>query len=128
MESSWKQGRRAGVAGLVLAALACAPTSSTKAEAGEAAVRRFFTALPSSDCAVLGPMLATGGSARPCEETVKELREHGFALVDIVDSKVDGRDPEAVMVRARVSRNGEVRQEPYLLRVERQGGVWRLRL
>ncbi|MFP2912548.1 hypothetical protein ACLESD_47555 [Pyxidicoccus sp. 3LFB2] len=115
-----------GVCWLMLAALACTSASS-KTEAAEETVRRFFAALPSEDCAVLAPLLATGGSARPCEETVRELREHGFSLRSIVGSTVDGRDPEAVIVRARVARDGEERKEPWLLRVERQAGTWRVR-
>ena len=111
---------------LLLAALACTSASS-KTRAAEESVRRFFEALPSEDCAVLEPLLATGGSARSCEETVRELREHGFSLVGILGSTVDGRDPEAVIVRARVARDGQERKEPWLLRVERQAGAWRVR-
>ena len=128
MASGYGKGRRAGTwAGwLLLASLACT-SSASKARAAEETVQRFFAALPSEDCAVLAPMLATGGSARSCEETVRDLREHGFALLGIVESRVDGRDEEAVIVRARVARDGEERQEPWLLRVERQAGVWRMR-
>ncbi|RKG61552.1 hypothetical protein D7V80_34090 [Corallococcus sp. CA054B] len=126
-------GRRAvrhavGAAGLWLAALGCTSTVSSKTEAGEAAVRRFFQALPSGDCAVLGPMLVTGQGVPSCEETVKDLHEHGMGLVDVLDAKVDGRDPNAVVVRARVSQGGAERSEPFLFRVERQGDGWRLRL
>ncbi|RKH55530.1 hypothetical protein D7W81_36025 [Corallococcus aberystwythensis] len=120
-----------GAAGLWLAALAalgCPSTVSSKAEAGEAVVRRFFQALPAGDCAVLGPMLVTGQGLPSCEETVKDLREHGMGLVDVLDAKVDGRDPDAVVVRARVSQGGTERPEPFLFRVERQGDGWRLRL
>ncbi|MBZ4330992.1 hypothetical protein NR800_29515 [Corallococcus interemptor] len=126
-------GRRAvrhavGAAGLWLAAVGCTSTTSSKAEAGEAAVRRFFQALPSGDCAVLGPLLVTGQGMPSCEETVKDLHEHGMGLVDVLDAKVDGRDPDAVVVRARVSQGGRERAEPFLFRVERQGDGWRLRL
>ena len=114
------------MAGWALALLACTSASS-KTEAAEETVRRFFAALPSEDCAVLGPLLATGGSARPCVETVRELREHGFSLVGIAGSSVDGRDAEAVIVRARVASGGVERKEPWLLRVERQAGAWRVR-
>ncbi|RKG96868.1 hypothetical protein D7X32_34540 [Corallococcus carmarthensis] len=117
-----------GAAGLWLAALGCTSTTSSKAEAGEAVVRRFFQALPSGDCAVLGPLLVTGQGVPSCEETVKDLREHGMGLVDVLDAKVDGRDPDAVLVRARVSQGGTERSEPFLFRVERQGDGWRLRL
>ncbi|WP_368671597.1 hypothetical protein [Corallococcus carmarthensis] len=117
-----------GAAGLWLAALGCTSTTSSKAEAGEAVVRRFFQALPSGDCAVLGPLLVTGQGVPSCEETVKDLREHGMGLVDVLEAKVDGRDPDAVLVRARVSQGGTERSEPFLFRVERQGDGWRLRL
>lgn len=113
---------------LALAMLACAPSEARKKEAAQASVRAFFAALPAMDCAVLGPLLATGGSARPCEDTVRELHEHGMQLVDIVDAAVDGRDPNAVLVRARLARDGAVREEPYVLRVEQQDGGWKLRL
>jgi hypothetical protein len=112
--------------GWVLVALACTSASS-RTKAAEETVLRFFAALPSEDCAVLEPLLATGGRARPCEQTVRELREHGVSLVGILGSAVDGRDSEAVIVRARVARDGEVRKEPWLLRVEWQAGKWRVR-
>ncbi|NTX02541.1 hypothetical protein HUA74_06165 [Myxococcus sp. CA051A] len=114
------------VSGAVWALLACSSTAS-KTEAAEETVRRFFEALPSEDCAVLGPLLATGGSMRPCEEAVREMHEHGLSLVGIVESKLDGRDSDAVLVRARIARDGEVGKEPWLLRVERQAGGWRVR-
>jgi hypothetical protein len=113
---------------LALALLACASSEERKKEAAQATVRSFFAALPASDCAVLGPLLATGGSARPCADTVRELHEHGMQLVDIVDATVDGRNPNAVLVRAKLARDGTVRDEPYVLRVEHQDGGWKLRL
>ncbi|WP_338873363.1 hypothetical protein [Myxococcus stipitatus] len=118
--------RSVGVGGVLWALLACTSAAS-KTEAAEATVRRFFEALPSEDCEVLGPLLATGGGMRPCEEAVREMREHGLTLVGIVESKLDGRDSDAVLVRARIARDGEVGKEPWLLRVERQAGGWRVR-
>lgn len=113
---------------LALAALACSSLETRKKEEAQATVRAFFTALPTGDCKVLGPMLATGGSARPCEDTVRELHEHGMELVEVLDAVVDGRDPNAVLVRAKLARDGAVRAEPFVLRVERQDGEWKLRL
>jgi hypothetical protein len=126
MRPGGSKGRRAGVGWVLLAALACSPASS-KTRAAEESVRRFFAALPSEDCAVLEPLLATGGRARSCPETVRELRGHDISLVGILGSTVDGRDPEAVLVRARVASGGQEHREPWLLRVERQAGAWRLR-
>jgi orotate phosphoribosyltransferase-like protein len=113
---------------MALATLACASPAEKKTEAAQAAVRRFFAELPGKDCAVLGPLLATGGSARPCAQTVEELHSHGFELVTLVDAAVDGRDASAVLVRAKVARDGAVREEPVILRVELHDGVWKLRL
>jgi len=121
---------RVSVGGLLLALalLACTPPETRKKEAAQATVRAFFTALPAGDCQVLGPLLATGGSAKPCEDTVRELREHGLELMEVLDSVVDGRDPNAVLVRTKLARDGTVRAEPFILRVERQDGEWKLRL
>lgn len=119
---------RAGSLLLALATLACSSSEARKTEDARAAVRTFFSGLPSGDCAKLGPLLVTGGSARPCEDTVREMIEHQLQLVDIVGAKVDGRNPEAVLVEARVARDGAVREEPFILRVEHQDGGWKLRL
>ena len=122
--------RRTSARGLLLAlvTLACSSPEARKTEAARTAVRAFVSELPSGDCATLGPLLATGGSARPCQDTVRELIEHKMQLVEVVGAKVDGRNPDAVLVEARMARDGEVRQEPYVLRVEHQDGGWKLRL
>lgn len=122
--------RWAGTCGLllVLASLACTPSEARKKEDARNTVSAFFTALPEGNCQVLGPLLATGGSAKPCEDTVRELREHKMELVEVLDAVVDGRDSNAVLVRAKLARDGTVRPEPFILRVERQDGGWKLRL
>jgi len=111
----------------LLAALACRPSETRKTEAARATVQRFFEALPAGDCAVLGPLLV-GQESDTCRATVDELNEHGVSLVEVLDATVDGRDPGAVMVRARVARNGRVREQPMLLRVEEHPDGWKLRL
>lgn len=110
----------------LLAALAC-NSESRKTEAARSTVQRFFEALPERDCAVLGPLLV-GKAAEACQKTVDDLIEHGFSLVEVLDAKVDGRDPNAVMVRARIARDGQVREQPLLLRVEQHPDGWKLRL
>jgi hypothetical protein len=120
--------RQALLAGVVLATLACKPSES-KEEAARATVVRFFEALPTGDCAVLGPLLAQGGDdAEVCAKTVRELNSHGYALVEVLDARVDGRDPEAVVVRTRIAQDGQVREQPFLVRVERHPKGWKLRL
>jgi hypothetical protein len=110
----------------LLAALAC-NSESRKTEAARSTVQRFFEALPARDCAVLGPLLI-GKAADTCQATVDDLSAHGFSLVEVLDAKVDGRDPNAVVVRARVARDGQVREQPLLLRVEQHPDGWKLRL
>jgi hypothetical protein len=125
----WLTGRtvsRAAVGLGLVAALACRPEAK-KTEAARATVQRFFEALPSGDCAVLGSLL-TGKAADTCRATVDEMNEHGFSLVEVLDAKVDGRDPDAVVVRVRVARDGQVREQPLLLRVEQHPEGWKLRL
>lgn len=117
--------RRLAWVGL-LAVLGCGSPEARKAEAARDAVERFFEALPSADCARLGASLA--GPAEACPAKVEDLRAHGVALLEVLDAKVDGRDPEVVLVRARVTQEGRVREQPMLLRVERHPEGWKLRL
>ena len=111
----------------VLALLACTPSEARKTEAARDTVRRFFAALPSRDCAVLAPTLV-GPAAADCPKMLKDLNAHGLTLVEVVDATVDGRDPDAVLVRVRVARDGRGGEQTLLLRVERHPAGWKLRL
>jgi hypothetical protein len=111
----------------LVAALGCKSSETRKTEAARATVQRFFEALPTGDCAELGPLLI-GQAADSCRETVDELNQHGVSLVEVLEARVDGRDPNAVVVRTRVARNGKVREEPMLVRVEQHPDGWKLRL
>ncbi len=125
----WVNGRAVPRAVLwlgLVAALAC-NTESRKTEAARATVQRFFEALPTGDCAVLGPLL-TGKGGEDCRATVEEMNEHSLSLVEVLEARVDGRDPNAVVVRARVARDGQVREQAMLLRVEQHPEGWKLRL
>ncbi len=112
----------AAAAGLWLSA--CSSTAQP-GEAAESVVRRFFTQLPAGDCAQLEALLVTSAK-RPCADTVRELNEHAVRLQEVVSTQVDGRSPDAVLVRARLAYGSSVKAQ--LLRVERHGDVWRLRL
>jgi len=103
------------------------PEAERRAQA-EDAVRRFFTALPSGDCAVLGAMLAPGPKGQGCQEQVEELNSHRVRLLSVLGSTVDGRAPDAVIVRTQMEQQGQPRAQPTLVRVERQGKGWRIRL
>ena len=107
-------------AGLLLPA--CSGTSGS-GDAAETVVRRFFAALPSGDCAQLAPLLV---KASACAEDVRELNEHAVRLQEVLSSQVDGRTPDAVLVRARLQYGEHVKAQ--VLRVERHAGSWKLRL
>lgn len=133
---NWRPGSRTastwrtwtlGLAALLLMVAGCRPTEMRTEEATEV-VRRFFAALPDGDCAVLGPLLETGSAARPCAEVVEELNRHGVRLREVLSAQQDGRTPDAVLVRTHLERDGTPGAQPSLLRVERRGGTWRLRL
>ena len=119
--------RRLPVAVLLAAAglLLPACTSSTPGEAAESVVRRFFEQLPEGNCAQLAELLVSR-SPQACADTVRELNEHTVRLQEVLSTQADGRSPEAVMVRARLSYGTYVKSQ--LLRVERHEGTWRLRL
>ena len=112
---------------LAAAGLLLSACGSTRApgEAAESVVRRFFSELPSGDCSRLQGLLVTR-DARPCADTVRELNEHAVRLQEVLSSQVDGRTPDAVLVRARLAYGSSVKAQ--VLRVERQGDTWRLRL
>ena len=119
--------RRLPVAALLAAVglLLPACTSHTPGEAAESVVRRFFAQLPAGDCAKLGALLVARGP-EACADTVRELNEHTVRLQEVLSTQVDGRSPDAVMVKARLSYGTLVKSQ--VLRVERHAGIWRLRL
>lgn len=106
----------------------CGKRSSPEAEKlaqAQEAVSRFFAALPSADCAELDKLLVRqkGGD---CRKVVEDLRRHGFRLVEVLGAKVDGRNPDGVIVRVRIQEDGKQREAPLL--VERHPDGWKLRL
>ena len=119
--------RRAGVVAALLLAWAssCSRRASPVEEAQET-VRRFFTALPGKDCDVLRTMMVIEPSGDDCASKVDALQQHGLRLVEVLGAEVDGRDPEAVMVRVRLERDGQRRE--LSLRVVHQPAGWKLKL
>lgn len=116
---------RAAVLATSLLAFAC--TRAAETDAARAAVQRFFEAVSAGDCASLGRMMDAQDAAR-CPEILAELQEHDVQLVDVIDAQVDGRDRRAVIVKARLSKDGSVREEPALVRAVRGDGGWRIKL
>jgi len=90
-------------------------------------VRRFFAALPEGDCARLAPMLALDRAGAPCAEVVAEYNDHQVRLIEVESAVKDGRDPRAILVRARLSQGGEPQKQVAILRVVNDRGVWRLK-
>jgi len=119
----------AAIAALLVAGGGCgkrlSPEDEKRAQARET-VKRFFDALPGKDCNVLGPMLVQTQEEADCQSVVRSLDRHGYRLVEVLGAEVDGRDPEAVIVRVRIEESGRQREAP--LRVERHRKGWKLRL
>lgn len=105
------------IALLLLLAVACSPDPRS----AEVVVRQFFGGLPEPDCALM-----VEEHPGDCERAVRDLNEHSVRLQEVISSQVDGRTPDAVMVRARLTYGTEGRSR--VLRVERHGLSWRLRL
>jgi hypothetical protein len=101
------------------------PEEEKRAQAQEA-VKRFFAALPGKDCDVLRAMLVLGPGDDDCAAMVDDIQRHGLRLVEVLGAEVDGRDPEAVMVRVRLERDGQQREAS--LRVVRRPEGWKLKL
>lgn len=99
---------------------------SKKLSQAQEAVKQFFAALPGGDCAVLGPLLVQPQAGADCPSVVGQLHRHGFGLVEVLEAKVDGRNPDAVIVRVRLQEKGRQREAPLL--VERHPDGWKLRL
>ncbi len=57
---------------------------------------------------------------------VEELGHREVELVDIAEAYVDGRDPDAVVVRVQIEDRGEVNE--MLMRVIREDGDWKLKM
>jgi len=105
---------------------ACRSTA-TDADAAVGVVQRFFAALPAADCGALGPLLAPDTQGRPCDEVVAEMNAHELRLLEIASAVPDGRDRDAILVRAQLSQDGKPLKQPAVLRVVRHDGAWRLR-
>ena len=94
-------------------------------EGARTEVRRFFEAVEKSDCATLGALLPAAKEQAGCEKVLHEWREDlKITLVDLPDVRRDGRDKQAIIVRATVMRRGE--QKTMLFRVTHEQGVWQL--
>lgn len=88
----------------------------------EKAVRDLFAAAEAGDCARIRPLLPKLATEEACQEFLGDVREHQLRLVDVNRVVVDGRDPDAYIVRTQVSRSGT--EKEMLVRAERTDGGW----
>jgi hypothetical protein len=96
-----------------------------------ATVSRFFAAVERHDCEAARKLVAgaLGRSlARPegCQTFLDEYASHRMKFGGALEARADGRDPDARLVRARLSL--DARERTHVLRVERarDAGGWRL--
>jgi hypothetical protein len=131
---------------VVLVLAACSKTSSESSAAAEAGpdpshgfaapegvVKAFFVAAEAADCAALGKILILPDAgvldAERCEAITHELTESKAHLVRIVETKVDGRDKNAVLVTTEVedTKNKSGNLHPWVIRAEWHDGSWKVR-
>ena len=113
----------AGLCTGLLLGTACRPARPPGQPAD--AVQRFYAAAVRSDCA--GALQALGGTLRGkvantgrCEELFEQTLEH--PLEHVLGTQVDGRDPAAHLVRARL--RGRVTD--VIIRVQAEDGQWKI--
>lgn len=92
------------------------------------AVTQLYAAIASGDCARItaltgGDLAARIGGAR-CDAALEDFRHHQVALRRLRETVVDGRDPNAHLVRVVVSFDG--RDHEVQLRVVAQAGAWQV--
>lgn len=108
---------------LALTVGACRP--APPAAPPEQAVQRFFAAVTADDCPTALSQLASGMRARVapdgrCEELFGGVRR--YPLERVVETKVDGRNSDAQLVRARL----RGRTTDAIIRVQAEGRSWKI--
>jgi len=90
------------------------------------ALRGYFAAIDARACDRLAAVSAKDTTPEACAATLGEFAQHGTRLVDVTRWARDGRDPSAMLASTRVTMDG--RERLLVLRVERAGATWRVRL
>jgi hypothetical protein len=103
------------------------PAASAKASV---AVRSFFDAAQSNDCAGLQKVLVPAGKAaavdqKQCDAIFADFQDRRVRLVSLGQPKQDGRVKTAWMIMADVEFNGVAHQ--WLMRAELHDGIWKVR-
>lgn len=107
------------------AAVSSGPEDSIERDlaAARASVTSFFEAVERADCETMRALLAESPPSERCRELLDSWR--GRKIDRILETKVDGRDPDAVIVRTRLTDRGHPRE--ILIRAERSDARWRVR-
>jgi len=101
-------------------------SAEEKTQHAEQAVRAFYEGLEQESCDIISPLLVQDHTEADCQELVEELGHRDVELVEIVSAKVDGRDPNAVIIKVRIRDRGDVNE--MLMRAEREDDDWKLRM
>lgn len=107
-----------------LLVLACRGTPAVPPGAPDGTVARLYAAVDAGDCqkavAELSASYRDHVESAGCDEFIEKLRE--FPLERVIETKTDGRDSGARLVRIRV----ENRKTDVIIRVEAENGQWKI--
>ena len=98
------------------------PAAPIDPAVASAQVRSFFAAVEGRDCDAIVGRLPGVQDAAECADFLEDAEHHGLRLIDIVDSRVDGRDPRSAVVRVGVQKGGRPRQ--IMVRATLREGRW----
>jgi hypothetical protein len=116
--------------GFACAFAACADSQPADSAKAVVAVRSFFEAAQSDDCARLQKVMVPGGKAtavdqKQCDAIFSDFHDRQVRLVSLGQPKQDGRVKTAWMIMADVEFNGGPHQ--WLMRAELHDGNWKVR-
>jgi hypothetical protein len=109
---------------MALCGLACGSASPPGTPADT--VTRFFAAVEAGDCTRIWAELGQSYRARleqegaGCDVLVEQIRT--YPLETVLDTRVDGRNPEAQLVRTRL----RGRENDVIIRVQAEDGQWKI--
>ncbi len=100
------------------------PDDTVRAHQAQARVAELFAATASGDCGPIIPLMDTIKNEADCAEWIHGTQEQGLQLLEVVGAKVDGRDPDAFIVRTNIERKGKPSE--LLVRAEWRPSGWNL--
>jgi hypothetical protein len=103
----------------------CHHQASLPLGGAEETVRDFFAAAENGDIARLAPLLIDPAGETRARTIIADFGQHQAHLVRVVGSTVDGRDPNAALVKVELSFSGKSHQ--WIMKVQHGDAGWRLR-